>query len=1278
MPQADADGRMPHRLQAEATITPVNPCGPGWLPGAAKTDLRSCLASISELRELHLYGVSCPQSLACPQLRKLTVSEGSGDLSLGCPQLRTLRLEEYSGEAKVELACPLLEGMWGIEHPNRQLRCRRSHVFARWAGHRLALGNLFMGDLIIQLQQQSVMAFRMECAPPASMGHGKGTKKKIAPEVASMLGRATMHYIAKEFKEAIEILQEVIKKAPSIVDPYHTLGLIYEELGESTKAIEFYLIAAHIAPSDVTQWERIAQMSLEQNNTHQAVYCYQKILKVKPNDRDAALAKARALERLGDHPRALETLITLHQAKPEDEAVVQELAKTHHALGQDAEAAQVGPRAVAGWVLEGFLGESTDNLNLVNMLCESDIALRRWAHVTRIACPHLTLLRTTHLPSGRLAGLPGGRAALDLLAKLAVAQIWLQNTQQVDVLVNAITSEPADMYGDLFIDVGDAFLATESWERALALFSMAQAVPALDQPALWVKMGKCYKALGQRAEAIQCYERFLLEKPDALDERLEVAQLHQAAGNLDRALAFLESHAATRERREGATAMAALQRARSEVDGQVASLLTAVVDKAEAPALTEEPRLALMRASVLYDRHECEPYLRAILPVLGVLLWDDSPAMRAPKGPPKKRPAQVRTSDGHPPPLTGLEGAGCPANPSMVAPRTGTPPIATPRPSAPILPVGPQEAASPAEDAPKGDAVPGSEPPPQPGSAAPETPAGGEEESGPAPMALEAAEGDKDEKDGKDRLRDDEQQDPEASQSQAQTQTPSSQSQSQSQTPQGKQRRKRPTRPLWLSTSPSSPRVCPAGHGIRMPSSLRGWGLGDLVAGGWEVHSITETILLKQRALPSATDKPDATAVGPASGSPAEGQPAEGPRRYHREDVTTVLSDAEAVRILTQARPPCTLPAPPCPIPRPPLPSLPPALPPHTIPCPPSPRPIPRTILPPILASRSPTVHMLMELRLYRESSRLVQLCLRFIPWPKPLEASLRLLTVDPHPVARLPAACPPAVAFNSANYVAALDVVRPLCLEKPYSFAVWSLYNRVDVNGLARSDFSSVAERKTADLQVTGSIPVGRLPFADSLGVGVFFGLDLQTGSTTRNYKFLMRLLAAYPHSAPIMILAGNSAFLSGQMAAAQAEYTQALRYYPNDPFLYFLLGLSILHRVMLKRTSGTERHALVLMAFAFFQQYAQRRHKPDEVFYNLGRALHQLGLFHLALPLYERSLRAAAQAPSVLRAAPGGPEAAAPPSMRLEAQYNLALIHREGGERAMARHILWNNILV
>jgi hypothetical protein len=40
----------------------------------------------------------------------------------------------------------------------------------------------------------------------------------------------------------------VVKEVPNLQDPYHTLGLIHEALHEPRRALDFYMIAAHLAP----------------------------------------------------------------------------------------------------------------------------------------------------------------------------------------------------------------------------------------------------------------------------------------------------------------------------------------------------------------------------------------------------------------------------------------------------------------------------------------------------------------------------------------------------------------------------------------------------------------------------------------------------------------------------------------------------------------------------------------------------------------------------------------------------------------------------------------------------------------------------------------------------------------------------------------------------------------------------------------------------------------------------------------------------------------------
>lgn len=42
---------------------------------------------------------------------------------------------------------------------------------------------------------------------------------------------------------------------------YHTLGLIYEDIGDKKKSLDFYMIAAHVTPKDALLWKRLAHMS---------------------------------------------------------------------------------------------------------------------------------------------------------------------------------------------------------------------------------------------------------------------------------------------------------------------------------------------------------------------------------------------------------------------------------------------------------------------------------------------------------------------------------------------------------------------------------------------------------------------------------------------------------------------------------------------------------------------------------------------------------------------------------------------------------------------------------------------------------------------------------------------------------------------------------------------------------------------------------------------------------------------------------------------------------
>jgi general transcription factor 3C polypeptide 3 (transcription factor C subunit 4) len=64
-------------------------------------------------------------------------------------------------------------------------------------------------------------------------------------------------------------------------------GVIYEEMNRLERAVEFFIIAAHLSKRDIELWRHAAIMSKELGNFNRAIYCFNKILKIEPNDTEA-------------------------------------------------------------------------------------------------------------------------------------------------------------------------------------------------------------------------------------------------------------------------------------------------------------------------------------------------------------------------------------------------------------------------------------------------------------------------------------------------------------------------------------------------------------------------------------------------------------------------------------------------------------------------------------------------------------------------------------------------------------------------------------------------------------------------------------------------------------------------------------------------------------------------------------------------------------------------------------------------------------------------------
>ena len=156
---------------------------------------------------------------------------------------------------------------------------------------------------------------------------------KADPHVQRMIGEATMMYAYREFQQAIQLLLEVVRVAPGLPHAYQTLGLIYEETGQVTKALKLFMMAAHLSKRDVHQWEQLAQLAKQHGEVQQCIYCLQRVLALKPDDQDAQWEHALLLSETGEHRKAARALLPLLRNRPDDTHVVRRLVRSYHRLG---------------------------------------------------------------------------------------------------------------------------------------------------------------------------------------------------------------------------------------------------------------------------------------------------------------------------------------------------------------------------------------------------------------------------------------------------------------------------------------------------------------------------------------------------------------------------------------------------------------------------------------------------------------------------------------------------------------------------------------------------------------------------------------------------------------------------------------------------------------------------------------------------------------------------------------------------------------------------------
>ncbi|ETW01201.1 hypothetical protein, variant [Aphanomyces invadans] len=328
-------------------------------------------------------------------------------------------------------------------------------------------------------------------------------KNPVPPEYSELMGEANAAYISGDHDKAISMLKDFVKKAPTVPDPYHTLGVIYEKMEHRAKAIQFYLIACSLTPSDAGLWRRVGGMAKDEGIADQALFCFKMATQADPKDIDTLYIYADMCKEGGDHRRAAETLKKIANLTPTDLSVWLQVAECYHANSQDDEAIDALLKCIQNASTHPD-DASQFEMHAVNMVSDLYITLKRYQ-------PAVEAIEAMHHRNHPGAPLDEESLPLDIAVKYGICQLHMGHLATAQPMFDALFHHEVDVYGDLYIDVAEAYVAAgESHDRtAIDILQNVLLCPTFANDKVFSMMARAYKRQGVLDTALQFYDQAL-------------------------------------------------------------------------------------------------------------------------------------------------------------------------------------------------------------------------------------------------------------------------------------------------------------------------------------------------------------------------------------------------------------------------------------------------------------------------------------------------------------------------------------------------------------------------------------------------------------------------------------------------------------------------------------------------------------------------------------------------------------------------------------------------
>ncbi|KAK7489499.1 hypothetical protein BaRGS_00019298 [Batillaria attramentaria] len=403
----------------------------------------------------------------------------------------------------------------------------------------------------------------------------KGKKKRkprrrlheLPKDLLGLMGEANLKCAQGKYEEAIKMCMEIIRRAPQASEPFHTLGVIYEHLGDATKATEFFLLSVHLRRDDPDEWARVAELLLGQNETQKAIHCYNQAIKhAVGNKAELLMERTSLLEQIGETNKALIGYTQVLSSMPSDPSyddkyleLARSVCKSYHEMIEESYH-EMKKDSLAARVLRTMFETRPSLISAedANMLLELHLSLKEYQPCLEVLVSYcgVEARLTNDTPWTQANPLPQDAdihsdphlltsirvpdlMPVDLRAKLCVCLIYLGFKLLAEEHVTSLMQGKVEEIGDLFYDVAEAYMENSYTQEALPIFQRLVQSADYNQAGVWLRYGECLSSLGQLEEAVQAFSRVVEMAPNHLGARVSLSALQQQVGKHDEALRVL-------------------------------------------------------------------------------------------------------------------------------------------------------------------------------------------------------------------------------------------------------------------------------------------------------------------------------------------------------------------------------------------------------------------------------------------------------------------------------------------------------------------------------------------------------------------------------------------------------------------------------------------------------------------------------------------------------------------------------------------------------------------